>query len=324
MRRWDPGGLLLASIIILGLYELLAPPRHPSQGVEVVIRPGKTASQVAQELHDLGLIASPRYFVILSRVMGIDRRLRSGVYILPQPSTESEVLKYFRSSPGGVKVVIPEGLTLKQVARILSDNEIVDEAEFLECCADPGFLKELGVEAKDLEGYLFPDTYHLSFNSDPRVVIRVMVENFFQVHKELTRAILPQLDLHEVVTLASLVEREAKLAAEREVIASVFLNRLRNHLPLQSCATIQYILGEVKPRLDLADLAIPSEYNTYLNPGLPPGPICSPGRAALKAVINPASTDYLYFVANPDGSHRFSTTAQEHDRNKRLIRKEGS
>lgn len=321
MRRWDWLVLLLSSILLLGLYEAFAPPRSPEQGVRVVIPPGWSTPQIAQHLNRLGLVRSPEWFAILARVMAMDRRLKSGIYIMPENPTELEVLKILNLGPGGVWVTIPEGLRIEEIAQILSDSGVVDREEFLRICRAPELAEEFDIPIPNLEGYLFPDTYLFSPSSPAAAVVRVMVENLHKVYRRLVQSYTPEFTLHQLLTLASMVELETRLPSERPIVASVFLNRLRKGMPLQCDPTIQYLLPKRKPRLTYQDLKTPSPYNTYLNPGLPPGPICSPGEEAIKAVLAPAQTPYLYFVAQGDGSHRFSSTVEEHERNRREIRR---
>ncbi|MEA3312593.1 MAG: endolytic transglycosylase MltG, partial [candidate division WOR-3 bacterium] len=217
---------------------------------------------------------------------------------------------------------------------------VVNQDTFLALCRDKRLLTEFNIPFGSFEGLLFPDTYSfplgilpedvlrvgvlpedvLRVGVLPEDVLRVMVRRFFEVAEPMLR----EVSLDTLVILASIVEREAYLDEERPVIASVFYNRLKQGLPLESCATIEYALPEHKERLTYADLGVDSPYNTYLHRGLPPGPICSPGKASLEAVAHPKRTQYLYFVSKGDGSHYFSETAAEHERMKRKLNKERS
>ena len=218
----------------------------------------------------------------------------------------------------GVRFTIPEGFTVEQIATRLEEKELVEREAFLELCRDYGesgsnaspLLQKLGeIPAQvrfRLEGYLFPDTYEVHLDATEEEIVELMLSRFFEIFDEdcCLRAEKMGLNIHQVVTIASLVEKEATLPEERPLIAAVFHNRLNSKvLPfLQSCATIQYILGESKPVLTHQDLEIDSPFNTYLYPNLPPGPIASPGRQALQAALYPEDVEYLYFVSKKDGS----------------------
>jgi len=216
------------------------------------------------------------------------------------------------------RVTIPEGYTVTQIEEILAEKGIVDRTRFREALKSEDFslpyLSPAPRDPRHLEGFLFPATYEFPAGLAEKEIIGLMLQRFDAVlTPELQRRSQAMgLSVREVVTLASLVEREARLDEERPIIAAVFLNRLRRGMRLESCATIQYILGKQKEKLTYRDLQIPSPYNTYLHDGLPPGPIANPGLASIKAVLYPAEVDYLYFVARGDGSHYFSRTLGEH------------
>jgi len=312
--------LSLTSILIMLFYEIyLLPPKVYREGEVVVIRRNQTASQIAHLLKEKGIISYPKWFVFLAETFGFERRLKRGRYLLKRGESEIEVLKRLAKGPSSpIFVTIPEGLTLKEIASLLEREGVVSKDEFLSLASNHSLLKSLGIPGMTCEGYLFPDTYDFPLESDPKRVIIRMVERFFRVYRELRGNID---SLKEVVILASLIEKEAKIDSERPIIASVFLNRLKRGLPLECDPTIQYILGKHKKRITYNDLKIPSPYNTYLHSGLPPGPICNPGRKSLEAALYPEETRYLYFVAKGDGSHYFSKTLSEHIRFKRLLKR---
>jgi UPF0755 protein len=226
-------------------------------------------------------------------------------------------------------VTVPEGFTLKQIAGVMARRLGTDSIRFVKLAHDTDFIKRLSTKygfppPPSLEGYLFPDSYKFSYFEDESSIIERMVKQLMEVIEdngifyELRRK---GLELHTVLTLASIVEREAAVDSERPVIAAVFWNRLKRGIPLESCATVEYALPRHKTRLTYADLKIQSPYNTYIHPGLPPGPICSPGLKSIEAVVNPADVPYLYFVSRGDGTHLFATSYKEHIKNKAKARK---
>ena len=318
------------------------------RGERVVVSiPDRTpASQIAAILQREGLIGSERLFKLAVRASGKASSLKSGQYEFVRGDSMISIIE--RLSSGQVmtiKVTVPEGLTLRQVAKLMGDRGVAAEDDMLVVASDPPeqlradfpFIRE-GVS---LEGYLFPDTYEFASGVGAMKVIRTMLrrfENTAQVALDQAppdsasraEAGPPTLDdelpngltQRETLILASIVEREARVESERPIIARVFLNRLERSMPLQSCATVQYILPVSKEHLLHKDLEIESPYNTYLVSGLPPGPICSPGLASIRAVLDPEPSDYLYFVASNDGTHVFSRTYKDHLQAKARIERE--
>ncbi|HEY8416860.1 MAG TPA: endolytic transglycosylase MltG, partial [Limnochordales bacterium] len=263
---------------------------------------------------------------VLNWLLGYDQRLQAGDYLLSPDMNLLDIAERLASGQvHTVRVVIPEGLHLRQIADILAQAGLVDRERFLELASDEtlvyGNNPPIPKPVKSLEGYLFPDTYLLSPSMTEEQIIRRMVSRFVEVALPIIAAHQAPLNLtpHEVVTLASIVEAEALYAREHPIIASVFLNRLRINMPLQADPTINYLFDEHRSRILYADLAIDSPYNTYRYPGLPPGPIGSPGLSAIRAVLEPASTDYYFFVARGDGTHIFSRTFNEHVRARRQV-----
>lgn len=350
MRRipWRVLGLVLAVAVVLAagaagwLYHTylnaLEPPRPGSSETVVVRVPGgASTTEIAVLLHRRGLIRHPLAFRVLARLEGRDGRLRAGVYRLsPGMSAEAVMDKLTRGEVLTARFTIPEGWTVAQVVEHLVSEGLVDE-EGLRAALDraaaswpylPGEETVRDALKEPLEGYLFPDTYQVPVDehgrADPALVVRMMLDRFRQVvgPDEEARARRLGLTVHQVVTLASIVEREARAADERPVIAAVYLNRLERGMTLDADPTVLYALGRVSGRLTYADLRVDSAYNTYRYAGLPPGPIGSPGRAAIAAVLNPADVDYLYFVLRPDGSgrHQFARTLAEHNRNVQAYR----
>lgn len=279
----------------------------------VTIPAGYTTTEIASLLAEEGLIAEPRAFVWYCRLNGLDGKLQAGRYELA--SEEGIPALAATLAAGRVRVVrftIPEGYSKEKTAAALEAAGVCPGREFLAACerGDPrGRLP-----GEDLEGYLFGDTYEVEADAGADEIVATMVDRFFEIWEAEASSRPEGADRprREVVTLASIVEREALLDEERPLVASVFYNRLARGMRLESCATVIYALGGDVERLTIQDLRFDSPYNTYVRDGLPPGPICSPGRASLRAALNPAATDYLFFVSNGDGSHTFSRTLRGH------------
>ncbi|MFQ5880282.1 MAG: endolytic transglycosylase MltG, partial [Dehalococcoidia bacterium] len=274
-------------------------------------------------------------FRVLAALEGVEGSLGAGEYQLQKGMPVAEVMQALQQAPAApMLVTIPEGLRAEEIGAILEEERVVPAQEFMQAIAlDYGdefdFLADLP-PAATLEGYLFPDTYDFPREATAEEVVREMLTNFDGLFRpELRReASAAGLTIHQVVTLASIVEREVVVGDERPIIAGVFLHRLELEMPLGADPTVQYtvandpnsvaIYGYWKRELTVDDLAVDSPYNTRLNPGLPPGPIANPGLASLEAVVRPATTTYLYFVAKPDGSHAFAETEEEHLQNVQL------
>lgn len=313
---------LLSALICLALFcsEPL-PPDYTGPKREVVVTPGMSILEIATALKEKGIISSALIFQLLARLEHYDRRIQPGRYRFPPNSDPKLVLKMLaREVPAFLYVTIPEGATTRQIAKILAENGICPADSFLAASTDTALLRSLDIPLASAEGWLFPETYEFQTGSDPRHLIRRLVRQFRATYEALRRESRTTLTEPQVVILASIVEKEARVPEEFPVIAGVFLNRLRRRIPLQSCATVQFILPQPKERLTNGDLKIDSPYNTYLHPGLPPGPICNPGKMALRAVLQPAEHDYLFFVSRGDGTHIFSRTPAEHEAALRQVR----
>lgn len=310
--------LIFHSLIILLIFCKISCnyPNNNSEYKQIIIHPNETAHQVALQLRDAGIINDTKSFILWARLLGYDKKIKSGRYRLKVNSRAYDVLKIL--SQGGKKsslITIPEGYTIKQIATLLENEGICRQNEFIEECRNKVLLESLNIKSSLAEGYLFPDSYDLLFNSEPKIVIEKMVNRFWQVWREISNAnAINQKSLDTILIIASLVEKEAKLDNERGIIASVFYNRLKLKMPLQSCATVQYILPNHKEVLSIEDTKIDSPYNTYLYLGLPPTPICNPGKSSLIAALNPAKTKYLYFAVSHNGTHHFAETFSEHQR----------
>jgi UPF0755 protein len=319
-----PAGLLIGAILMLTLISVFPPAQTNIKRVEFILNKNETAHSAALRLKEAGIIDNPTKFVLLAKLLNYERKLKKGKYNFTSAMDEFSALRILRrGEQTNAMVTIPEGKTLEQVAEILAEHDICSKKEFLTQAQDKTLMVQMGITGRNAEGYLFPDSYEFEIQSEPKEILMRMVKRFFEIYNSL-RTEQPVINVddqgkartrladQDIVILASIVEAEAQLAIERPIIASVFLNRLKRRLPLQSCATIEYLLKERKSRLSLQDLNIESPYNTYLHPDLPPGPICSPGRNSLSAVLFPAKTDYLFFVSRGDGSHQFSKTGKEH------------
>jgi UPF0755 protein len=294
--------------------ELHAPITLPAGGAIVSIVPGESFRAVCADLEEAGVVRHGWVLHTWARWSGEDRLVRSGDYLFKQAASPLAVLQMLRS-PGAAlnRVTIPEGRTVAEVASLLERAGLGGADEILCLADDPAFLASLDVPASGLEGYLFPDTYDFAWTTPPDEILRLMVQRFRQQTVPL-RARLKGTGLNEVelITLASIIESETGAAEERALISGVFHNRLRLGMRLQADPTAIYESGASIPTAD--DLKIDSPYNTYIYAGLPPGPICNPGLAALEAALQPAAVPYLYFVANKDGTHTFSRTLEEHNR----------
>ncbi len=283
----------------------------------VEIKPGAGLSGIADKLAAKRVISSELLFTVAAAARRSTRDLKAGEYRFETPMSLLEVLS--RLEQGRVMLhefTIPEGYTVKQIAGRLAELGLGDGEEFMRLSDDPEFCAKLGVEGTTLEGYLFPDTYKVAKGLSTKDLIRVLVDRFWAVwSREIgERGAADAPSLREAVTVASIIEKEALYDDEKPMVASVIYNRLERNIPLQCDVTIRYPLDNYGIHLTYADLKMDSPYNSYLYPGIPPTPICSPGLASLKAALGPAETDYLYFVSMNNGRHKFSPTLGEHNR----------
>ena len=325
-------GFIIFITLAAVLMVLNAPPHLPTDlsdttdngPVSVVFEKGQAVSFLAEELAQKKLIRSSAFFKLYLKFSGKDTKLKAGSYrINPGQSTVQIARLFVDGKVNTIRITIPEGYTSRQIAAMLEYERITGAREFLEAANSPEVLKEIGIPAQSAEGFLFPDTYMVAENTPASEIVRLLSANFFQKLKEVTgNTGIDDRDLLDKVILASIVEREYRKEEDAGKIARVFLNRLKIGMPLQSCATIVYILTERmgKPhpeKIFFSDLEIKDPYNTYRNRGLPPGPISNPGIASLNAVFNPPENDYLYFRLSEDGSgsHVFSRSFDEHIQN---------
>lgn len=293
----------------------------------IFISPGSTLQQTAQMLVAEGILTSVQPFRFWAQFTGKDRSIQSGEYILETRLTPRRLLETLtRGQVIHHLVTIPEGLTLKQIAKRLEDQGFGPQAQFLSLGTSPQFLATWDLREYGLEGYLYPDTYFFSKQSSAADILGRMLTRLSEVFSPAMQQQAQELGVsrHEVLTLASLVEKETGVAQERPLIAGVFHNRLRQNMPLQCDPTVIYGIPNFDGKLTRRHLRTPTPYNTYLFTGLPPGPIANPGLAAIQAVLSPAETNYLYFVARGDGSHVFSSRLADHNRAVRRFQKRRS
>jgi UPF0755 protein len=288
---------------------------HPPSKI-VSIPDRMSFQQIAALLERERLIKSRLAFVWWGRVHSADRKIRAGEYDLNPSMTPAEILS--RLTTGQVvlySILIPEGLTMVQIAEIFGQQGLGDPLELLRWMKDPEFIASLGIKAHTLEGYLYPDTYKFPRGVRPKEIITAMVEHLRQVYGPELQARTDELKMtqHEVLTLASVIEKESGLNGEREEISAVFHNRLKKRIPLQSDPTVIYGLPRFDGNIHKKDLSSPSPYNTYRIVGLPPGPIANPGIQSIRATLYPSNSQALYFVSKNDGTHQFSSTLAEHN-----------
>jgi len=320
--KLSEGYLLMAAVMLAATFILLllgaSPPTETHKSVVITIPKRASRQAVATILRGRELIRSRTAFNIITHVGYEGRGFMPGTYTMCTDMSLFRVLdKVISGDVAQTSITIPEGFTLAQIAERLGHKEITDSSTFLQLAENNA--KEFGVNSPtgSLEGYLFPETYTFGLGLSARQVIQTMVDTFDSRIVKPNRSKLSDPDeLHKMVTIASLVEREARVGQDRPLIASVITNRLRTNMRLQIDATVLYAMKLHKSRVLYRDLDTESAYNTYRNRGLPPGPIANPGLASIEAALNPAATDYLYYVAQPDGTHKFARTFHEHIANR--------
>jgi UPF0755 protein len=316
------GIIALAGIGISAYLFVGGQPVDPQSGDSIVLEvpEGSGTAQIASLLEENQLIKSGFVFRLRSKISGYDGEFKAGTYIFSQNMAMKDIMKIIMGGRSiGETFQLIEGLSINQIASSLEYQGIVDADAFLEEAQngefDYAFMKYLPDGPNRLEGFLFPDQYEAPIDADAHQIIDIMLNQFDKVFPEADyeKAEELGLDVYDVVIVASLIEREVREDSERPKVASVVYNRLDLGMKLEFCSTVQYILGEPQAVLSIADTQIASPYNTYLNAGLPPGPICSPGEAAINAALNPEDTTYLYFVLKSGDAttHNFSSTYAE-------------
>lgn len=313
--------VLTLLIVVLGLLLVamvtLFRTTSPGSPKNIVIQRGASLVQVANTLHQNGIIENPSVFKLLARFTGGNTRVRAGEFRFQTGMSMYRVLStLYYSEPVELSVTVPEGWTVRLIARRLARLELADEIKFVNLAMSKHSAEKYNLSTTTLEGFLYPETYYFSrIDGEERILdrmVRSLLEKYEKDYRKKAEA--RGLSLEKLVTLASIVEKETGVPSERPLIASVFHNRLRKRMRLQSDPTTIYGIVKFNGNLTKADLERYSPYNTYVINGLPPGPIASPGEASLQAVLNPAHTDYFYFVSNNDGTHLFSKSYEEHAR----------
>ena len=291
----------------------------------VTVSKGQTFSSVADSLSQKGILASRFTFKLAGRLLGVTQKMRVGKYSFATGATNFRILSDIGEGLSSVKTPITfrEGLRAKTYARILKRNIAIDSARFMSFFTDTSLIGIYPHHSSSLEGYLMPDTYGFGWQDDERQIVETMVAEFRKFFVDSLQLRMKKLgyNLNEVLTMASIVEGEAVYDDERPIIAGVYYNRIKLNMPLQADPTIQYIVADTPRRIYYDDLKVKSPYNTYLRYGLPPGPINNPGRQSILAALYPAKHNYLYFVSDHNGRHRFTRSYSEHLKNVRLYRK---
>lgn len=288
--------------------------------VKITIPKGATLNDIADSLESIGILSNRKMFLMAVKTSGYEKDIPAGRFTFSNPNSNYSIIEQLvKGSPLKKRVTILEGWTARQIAEHLSETLDLDTNEFIHLCFDEQFVRQLGIPGSTAEGFLFPDTYYFFEGEDAESIIRKLIEEY---KKNITEALIrraSELNFTELewITLASIIEGEAIFNDERARISGVYHNRLSRGMRLQADPTIQYIIQDAPRRILNRDLKIESPYNTYMNDGLPPGPINNPGQESILAAIYPEKNDYLYFVARGDGYHTFSRNQTEHNSAKR-------
>lgn len=307
------------------LYITFYTPASRDSGIKIInIQKGASFRVIASDLEAAGVVKDADSLILAARILGAYTRVKAGEYEFTTDMTAMEVLEYLLK--GKVKkhlVTIPEGYNIREIAAVLKDAGLVEEAVFVARAADAGVAASFGLEGRTLEGYLFPDTYEFTKGMSADEMIKRMTDKFKAVYSELENDVKKSgMSMKKAVTLASIIEKETGAETERDLISSVFHNRLRKGIRLQSDPTVIYSISGFDGNITKRHLSARTPYNTYVINGLPPGPIANPGKESLRAALNPARTEYLYFVSKNDGTHFFSRSLKEHNKAVHLYQKE--
>lgn len=309
-------------------FEFYFAPKTSPKKIFFVVDKGQGVHDIAQNLKEKGVIKNRQSFLLGYNIYYSSKSLKAGEYMFNLPMSPKDILKMLTDGKVYLhSLTIPEGLTRKDIARHLESLHFTDEEEFLAASSKTEIISSLDKETANLEGYLFPETYHFPKGISAEKIISTLVSQFKEVFSEVWQKRAGEIKMtpREVVILASLIEKETSLPEEKKLVSAVFHNRLKIRMKLDCDPTIIYVLkeeGSFKGHLLKKDLKLKSPYNTYRNRGLPPGPICSPGRESLEAALYPAQEKYLYFVSKKDGSHHFSTSFKDHQNAVRRYRKQ--
>jgi len=315
------GALIFFFLVGLSVYlafELLqAPPRPLSQyPFYLRVPPKQNLNQLLDTLYHQGLVKNPKFLRYFMIALGWDRKIHSGTYLFNEPQTLYQLARTLsRGKVAHFKITLPEGLAHWEIRDQLKKFITLDSLEWENLIHNPELRAQYALNAPSLEGFLFPDTYLIPYETSPREMIEIQLKRFWEVHKELSSATGPGLDSLKTIVLASIVQKETRAASEYKIIAGVFHNRLQKSWPLGADPTIRYYLRRLNGPLYKSELLDNNPYNSRTQLGLPPGPISNPGREALEAAISPEETSYMFFVAKDDGSgeHYFTKTNSEHN-----------
>ena len=312
-------GLIVTVWVLLGWFYYLAssPVNEDTRNIVVKIEPGMTLKQVSVLLKNKNLIQNSAVFRAIAFLQKKQNQIMVGEYEISSSMVPMDILRRVTSGKTVLHpITIPEGYRITEIADLLASNGLVDKEEFIRLTQDEEVIKFWDIPGDSLEGYLFPETYHFGKNTGTRKIIDTMMKTFQDQVSPLNldkRAKELNFTPHKVITLASIIEKETGKAEERPLISSVFHNRLKKNMRLQTDPTVIYAIKNFDGNIRKKDLSLDSPYNTYKYKGLPPGPIASPGLKAILAVLEPDNSDYLYFVSRQDGSHQFSTTLDAHN-----------
>lgn len=291
---------ILVFIIFLSLFSC----SNENKNIEIVFQKGLSLRGMSNKLKDADLISSANAFIAIVKLFGWSKDLKAGRYAFNTNDNVFKILSKIRKGQNlNVKTTIPEGFDIKKIAGLLHDREICESSTFIEIA-----------KKQNMEGFLLPETYFLDPVSTEEEIIKIMNNEFnkFWTSEFDERAKQLKMTKKDIIILASIVEKEAVSSGEKNIIAGIFYNRLHKKMRLESCSTVLYAMGINKERLTFEDLKFNSKYNTYKYSGLPPGPICNPGKETIKATLFPVVTNYLYFVSKGDGTHLFATNLKEH------------
>ena len=307
--------ILLVSLFVLSIYYFIYVDEFPSQNTIVEIPKGTSLKGIASILENKDVVRSKPLFLAAVFLTGSKEKLKAGEYMIEKGMSLENIVSLFSSGQVLLrKITVPEGKNVYEISKILEDGEIADSGVFVEMATDSTYVSSVtGIESGSLEGYLYPDTYFFPKNTAPDRIINVMTNRFKEVYKDISKPENNRLSDHEIIILASMIEKETGVSSERELISAVFHNRMKKGMRLECDPTVIYGIGPgFNGNLTKADLKQVTPYNTYQVKGLPAGPIANPGKESIEAAMNPAAVDYLFFVSKGDGAHVFSNNYRSH------------
>tara|TARA_Y100001970_G_scaffold252343_1_gene326069 strand:+ start:723 stop:1757 length:1035 start_codon:yes stop_codon:yes gene_type:complete len=316
--------VLVAIIVTIYLTILFWPQNNMTKSTKITINQGESLSNISKKLSNGGVIANEKVFEAATKIMGLEKSIKVGSFSFKNENVNRDIINLLVfGSPEVKRITILEGWNIKQISKHLSAKMGFDYNNLINIMNDNDFVNSLGILSDNLEGYLYPDTYYFFEGEEEKSVIKRLVREHrkFWSNENIDKLNSINLNKHEIVTLASIIEGEAIYDSERAIISAVYHNRLKKGMKLQADPTVQYIIDDGPRRLLNKDLRIKSPYNTYLFEGLPPGPINSPGFESLKAALYPEKNDYFYFVAKGDGYHTFSKNEKQHKKAKRAFQR---